>query len=185
MKKIMFVLVAILLLAGCGKKVDIDGEKISYEELQRSIEEKQKELDDISKDLNENKEYYDELQQIENEREELMQAALEYKGEIVSLETEIEEKQDELNKINGEIAKVIDEPIKVNPGTFYFGDDIEEGRYKVTNQDGQRGNIYFRGGEGFAETFGKGEYSIEEYTFNAYDGEEIQFDIPALLYPVE
>lgn len=175
----------ISILYGVGKGIVLDEDKVTYDELQKMIEEKENELDDITKDFKDNKEHYDELQEISDEYDELLESVVNYKLEITSLESEIEEGQKELDKIHGEIAKVTDEPIKVNPGTFYFGDDIEEGRYKVTHQENQRGNIYFRGNESFAETFGKGEYSVEEYTFNAYDGEEIQFDIPALLYPVD
>lgn len=171
------------ILYGVGKGVALAEDKVTYDELQELIADKEEELEDITDDLESNKDYYDELQETADDHEELLESVVNYKVEITSLETEIEEKKDELNKISGEIAKVIDEPINVNPGTFYFGDDIDEGRYKVTYQEGERGNIYFRGGERFAETFGNG--ATDEYTFNAYDGEEIQFDIPALLYPIE
>lgn len=182
---VLIISLVISILYGVGKGVVLDEDKITYDELQDLIADKEKELKEITNELESNKDYYNEVQETAAEHEELLEAVVDYKVEITSLETEMEEKQSELDKLTGEIAKVIDEPIKVNSGTFYFGDDIEEGRYKVTNQDGQRGNIYFRGDEGFAETFGKGDYSVEEYTFNAYEGEEIQFDIPALLYPLE
>lgn len=182
---ILVVALAFSVFYGIGKTTEIDGAKVTYKELSEKIKEKENELDDITRDLNKNKKHYDKLQEIDEEYEELLSAVTDYQVEVTTLESDIESKEKELKKLDGEIAKVIDEPMKVNPGTFYFGDDIEEGRYKVTNQEGQRGNIYFRGGESFAETFGKGEYAVEEYTFNAYEGEEIQFDIPALLYPVE
>lgn len=194
MKKniILYSIIAVLamgliisMLYASGKGIALEEDKITYDELQTEIANKEVELYNIKSDLEDNKEFYDALRELAEEHDELIDSIAEYKSDVESLETEIKEKENQLKKIEGKLVKVVDEPIKVNPGTFYFGDDIESGRYKVTHQEGQRGNIYFRGDESFAETFGKGDLSVEEYTFNAYDGEEIQFDIPALLYPVE
>lgn len=182
---VLAVALIIAILYAVGMSVTLEEDKVSYDELQERIESKKIELSDITKELEDNEEHYNKLIQMASDEKELEETISEYKSEVEVLEDEIGKKEQQLKKVDGELTKVLDEPIKVNPGTFYFGEDIEEGRYKVTAQSGQRGNIYFRGDERFAETFGKGSYSIDEYTFNAYHGEEIQFDIPALLYPVE
>jgi|GEM_PF-5166236 len=184
MKRVFVLLTVAFFLVACGSKsVDIEGEKVTYDELKEKIKEKEEELDEITIDLNKNKNHYEELQEIEEEHQELLDGSLYYREEITELDEEIEEKEIELNKINGDLVKVKDDPIKINPGTYYFGEDLEEGRYKVTYQDGEHGNIYFHGDEDFAQTFGNDE--TKEYTFNANEGEDIKTDIQALLYPIE
>lgn len=185
MKRLLIILMAVFLLSACGKSVDIDGEKVNYEELQVKIEDKEKELNEVSQELDEGKEHYEELKKLDTQQDVLTESIVDYELELISVEKELEEKQEELDKVDEELIKVNDEPIKVNPGTFYFGDDIEEGRYKITYQDGYNGNVFFRGDNDFGETFGKGNHSIEEYTFYADDGDELEATIPILLYPVE
>src|SRR5690606_29534992 len=163
----------------------------TYDELQRMIEEKENELNDITNELNENKKFYDELQAIAKERNDLLETINDYKDEIMSLENEIEKKQKELDKLSGEIVKVKDDPIKINAGYNYFGiDNIEPGRYRMTAQEGQRGNVFVRDHERgmsyVAETFGDGTNgSVKEFTFYADEGDEIEATIPVYLYPVE
>jgi len=177
--------------ANKNNTTEIDGMKVTYDELQRMIEEKENELNDITNELNENKNFYDELQAIAKERNDLLETINEYKDEIMSLENEIEKKQKELDKLSGEIVKVKDDPIKINPGYYYFGiDNIEPGRYRMTAQEGQRGNVFVRDHERgmsyVAETFGDGTNgSVKEFTFYADEGDEIEATIPVYLYPVE
>lgn len=192
LRKYLFIIIAVLVVAliisilyGVGKGAELEEDKVTYDELQSLIADKEIELRDITKELDDNKEYYDELQEIAAEHEELLETVVDYKAEITSLETDIEEKEKELEKINGEIAKVKDEPIKINPGVYYFGEDLDVGRYKLTNQEGYRGNAYFYGDDSFAETFGEGDLSIEEYTFYGDEGDKLKADIPIELYPVE
>lgn len=182
---VLSIALVISILYGIGLSASLDEEILTYNELVEEIEKKEKELKDITKDLNDNKEYYEELLNISEEYDELVDAVTDYKSEIIGLEDDIKEKEEKLRNLDGEIAKVKDEPIKVNPGVYHFGSDIETGRYKITAQDGYNGNIFFRGDNDFAETFGKGRYSIEEYTFYAEDGDQIELTIPVLLYPVE
>lgn len=182
---VLSIALVISILYGLGLSASLDEEILTYNELVEEIEKKENELNDITKDLNDNKEYYEELLNISEEYDELVDAVTDYKSELIGLKDDIKEKKKELKSLNREITKVKKEPIKVNPGVYHFGNDIEPGRYKVTAQHGYNGNIYFRGDNNFAETFGGGRYSIEEYTFYAEDGDQIEFTIPALLYPVE
>lgn len=204
MKRIVLAIITLLTLTACASSTEIDGKKVTYDELDAMIEEREQtasnledeikekeeklkdyesQLSEILTEFRENKTKYERLEEIADKEDEVNESLKEKESELRSLEKSIEEKQGELDSLTGDLVKIKGEPIKVNPGTFYFGSDIEVGRYKVTYQEGQRGNIYFRGSERFAETFGSG--ATQEYTFNGYDGEEIQFDIPALLYPVE
>jgi|SRR5690625_277634 len=186
MKKIVMLILAALILSACGgESIDIEGDKVTYEELQDKIKDAEKEFSDISQELIDKKDHYKELKKLDSKQDKLIDSVVDYEKEITSVEKELEEKQKELDEIEGKITKVKDEPIKINPGVYYFGEDIKEGRYKLTNQDGYNGNVFFRGDDNFGETFGQGEYSIEEYTFYADEGDEIEATIPILLYPVE
>lgn len=191
-KKITVLLVAIFFLAGCNEEVDIEGEKVNYEELQAMVDEKEKDIKNKDKELQKvtdllesNKKEYDELEELSQNKESLLDDIVEYEKEEIDLDETIKEKEEELDGINQEIVKTEGDPISVNPGTYYFGDDIEPGRYKLTYQDGYDGNVFFRGDNNFGETFGKGKYSIEEYTFYADEGDEIELTIPVLLHPTE
>lgn len=176
--------VIISILYGAGKGIELDEGKVTYDELQEVIKDKENELNDITNELKENEDYYNELQRIEDKKEEIKKDVVEYEKDEISLETEIENKEEKLNKIDKKIIKIKDEPTKINPGVYYFGDDIEPGRYKLTYQEGYDGNVFFRGDNNFGETFGKGKYSIEEYTFYADEDDELEATIPINLYPV-
>lgn len=182
---LLVVSLVISLLYASGLSASLDEEILTYNELVEEIEKKEDELNDITKDLNDNKEYYDELLSISEEHEELVDTVVDYKLEVRELKDDIKEKKKELKGLEKEITKVEKEPIKINPGVYYFGDDIDPGRYKITNQDGYNGNVFFRGDNYFGETFGDGKYSIDEYTFYADEGDELEASIPILLYTVE
>jgi len=204
MKRVFIILGVFLFLAGCSDSVDIDGEKVDYDELQDKIAEKEKELDNIKdsisdaesnlteteSDLSKKKEEFDELISLKGKEEELQSKIDESSQQVDDINEKVQERmdkleslEDEIETMEGKVVKAKDDPIKLQPGTYYFGTDIEPGRYKVTYQNGQHGNIYFHGAESFAQTFGND--STQEYTFTAHVGEDIQFDIAGLLYPVE
>lgn len=200
MRKYLLLLVAFLLLVGCSEEtVDIEGESLNYEELQEKIEKSNKELEDveskistsneelvdIKSELKSNEDEFSELKYLANNKDEITEEVREFEKKKEELESVIEELEDRLEYLEGEIVRVESEPIKVNPGVYHFGSDIEVGRYKITAQEGQRGNVFFDGNTYFGETFGGGEYAIEEYTFYAENGDQIEASIPIYLYPAE
>ncbi|AUJ26561.1 hypothetical protein [Virgibacillus dokdonensis] len=185
---VLVVALIISILYGVGKGVVLGEDKVTYDELQKKIEDKERELESISTELKENEDYYNELQQIEEEREELMQTVVDYKVEITSLENEIEDKENKLNKIEGKIVKTVDKPIKLEAGYFYFGEDIDPGRYKIEVPKGTNGNVHVKSEDGdlivSKNIGGNSQYSVDSYTFHASSGDEIEASVPLLLYPV-
>lgn len=206
MLKKVFVLFAVtFILSACGdKKVEVEGSLVTYDELQKKIEEREfelnelkdsisehkQELKEVKGDISSNKKRYDELEKLAKNEEKIKQSTQEMESKINSLETSIKEKQNKLSALEGELVKAEKQPIKINPGYYYFGvDAIAPGRYKVTAQEGQYGNVFIRrdGRSYVAETFGDGKRgsSIREFTFMSSAGDEIEATIPIYLYPVE
>lgn len=196
MKKIVFLLIVVLLaLGGCSNTVEVDGAKVTYDELQTKIESRQSELDEIEGKLTaiktefaENDSKYKALEALAKEQDEIKQEVETKKAVLEETQEIIDSVKEELATLQGEILKYKDEPIKINPGFYYFGSDIESGRYKITAQEGQRGNVFIRkdGRSYVGETFGDGtRSSVKEFTFRSIDGDEIEAKIPIYLFPVD
>lgn len=184
-----------MVFSGCSNTVEVDGAKVTYDDLQAKIESRQSELDEIEGKLNtikkefaENDSKYKALEELAREQEEIKREVEAKKATLEETQEIIDSVKEELAKLQGEVLNYKDEPIKVNPGFYYFGSDIESGRYKITAQEGQRGNVFIRsdGRSYVGETFGDGtDSSIKEFTFQSNDGDEIEATIPIYLYPVD
>jgi len=209
MRKVLILLLGIILLTACSdsdaeaQTAEVQGKEIAYEQLLEMIEEadqelssleeeienKNKDLQEVENSLSENQSKFEGLEELAENRDQVNQEVNDAESELESLKSEISDKKDEIETIQGEIVKAKDEPIKLNAGYYYFGiDDIEPGRYKITAQEGNRGNVFIRDERGsyVAETFGDGERnSLTEFTFQSNEGDEIEATIPINLYPVE
>lgn len=207
--KRLLLLLPLLLLVACQSSVDIEGEKVTYDELQEKLEElrddiqekgsrqedlkeritkRTTELGELTEKHRKDEKKYDELEELATNQKDNEKELAKNKKKLDEVKDSIEKKEKQLESLKGDIAKAKDEPIKVSPGFYYFGTDIDEGRYKLTAQEGQRGNVFVRGenSRGYVgETFGKGEHAIEEFTFEASEGDELEATIPIYLYPVE
>jgi len=120
----------------------------------------------------------------EEEIEELKQELDKSEGYASILEASLEEEEEE--QIEDEISdedSQEDGKTELSPGTYYFGEDIDPGRYTITFQDDYSGTIIFHGEERFGENFGMRDGYIYDYTFNAQDGEKLEASIPVILFP--
>ncbi len=107
MKKYILIAFLGLFLLGCGNEtVDIEGEAVTYDELQEKIKTAEGKLENLEKDLEsvekQINDYRDELK--ENTQEESTAAEVEVKDE---------------------------DPIEVGAGHFVFGEDVPTGRYEA------------------------------------------------------
>lgn len=185
------------LLSACGgeETVDIEGEALNYGELKweltsinQEISEAEVELETVNQELQDNKERFEGLEELADNRDQLEEEVNESEATLEELENELESIQEEIDKAEGKLVEVQDEPISVNAGYFYFGDDIEPGRYKITAQEGQRGNVFIRRNDRsyVNEIFGDGSNrTTKEFTFKAEEADELEATIPVLLYPIK
>jgi len=66
LKRSLFIIImGILILAGCSSSVDIDGEKITYEELQDKIEKGQDHLEEIESTITKSENELEDLKEKE------------------------------------------------------------------------------------------------------------------------
>lgn len=168
MKKVLFILLFVLFLVGCDNEeaqAEVDGEAKNLEEIKIAISESEEELESLEEKINESK------------------------TTLETLDSNIDEAENELEEAQEQYASEPDEPIEVEAGEFYFGEDIEPGRYKVEMQEGYSGNVRVESPEGdlvMAKSIGgDGQYSVESYTFSASLGDIIKPRAPILLHPVE
>ncbi|OEH55935.1 hypothetical protein AQ616_19045 [Oceanobacillus sp. E9] len=207
MKRISLVIISILvlLLAGCTKEAqaEVDGEaknledlqtmvagaKEELEELDGKIGDKKSDLSEIETEFQNRESEFSKLSKLAENKETAESELSEAESTLEKLNADIETAESELSKLEGDILKAIDEPIKLNPGFYYFGIDLDEGRYKLEAQEGNTGNVFVRGESGsiINEIFGTSNdgHSISEFTFYGSEGLEIEATIPVLLYPVE
>lgn len=208
MKKVLFVLFMASFLVGCSSneeaQAEVDGEVMNLEEIKENISEseekfkaleekissKESELSDLESSFSERKAEFDELTKLADNRDSIEEEISKSESTLESLNSDISETESKLDELKEEIVSFADEPIKLEAGYFYFGEDIESNRYKLTAQEGQRGNVFIRsaadGMSYVSDTFGDGtNRSVEEFTFTASDGDEIEATIPIYLYPVE
>lgn len=213
MRKLVAMIGLTLLLVGCSSgpdTVDIDGEALNFAELMDKVRATESDLSEAEQNLK------DVENQITSREADLKNLETKYKtevegfeevaaliedkksieSEISSAETElsilnkdIETAEGKLEKLNGDIVKASDQPVKLSAGYFYFGEDVEAGRYKLTAQEGHRGNVFIRrdGSSYVSETFSHkpSEYAITEFVFTGLPGDQIEATIPIYLYPVE
>jgi len=199
-KRLIGLIILLVLLVGCSNSTDIDGEKVTFEELQDKISEKEddleevenkiksseKDLNRIEKDLSDNKKKYDDLETLAKNEEDLKSEVKTKEDELEELEETLKETQEKFDTLQGDLVKMEDEPLKVNAGYFYFGSDIEPGRYIVKPQSGNSGNFFVRGTNRVNIILGNdSERHLEEYTFEASDGDELETGLPIELYPAE
>src|SRR5690625_132653 len=193
MRGILFLIFSITLLTACGDKVDIDGVKVDYDELlemqvsqQNKLDEMNEELESTEKKLRSNKEKIEELELLEMRRDDYKKEVDNKKKELKGLEENISKKKDELKNLKGDILELSDKPIDIDAGYFYFGTDIEPGRYTVKPKGNNSGNFFVRGTNRVNIILGNDYDShVEEFTFEAYDGDELETKIPVELYLVE
>lgn len=201
MKKIIL-LISVLFLASCGNdEVEVNGAKMEYEELLAEIEKNKTELAEIEEEkssaqtelskiegtLSEDKEKYDALEKLAADQKTIESSVEESKSTLASLQSEIESAKTELEGLESEIVKVAGGPISLNAGFYYVSKDVPPGRYKLTAQEGDWGNVFVRNkndyGSKVSDTFGGDE--LESFIFEAVEGDEIEATIPIHLFPVE
>jgi hypothetical protein len=196
MRKLLFVLLAALfLLTACGDdQVEIDGEMVKLDELKEMVAEEQQTLSEVEEEINSKEQKvlgleiefqdreaeFNELIALSEERESL-------EDEVIQLRIERDDLNREIEKLTAKVVEVKDEPIKVGAGYFYFGDDIEPGRYLIKPQNARGGNVFVRrNGSSYVNVIlRESDDYPSDFVFESISGDELEVGTPVELYPVE
>lgn len=199
--KVVIGLVIFSFIYGMGNssaKVDLEKEKVNYDELVKEVKSKGKEvkaidskLKDIEKQYSEKKSEFEEAlkvvsnkKSVEDEIAKLEDTIKTKQGEISKLDADIKTKQNELAALTGQIKEKAEAPIVLPAGQFVVGKDIPAGRYKATPNRGS-GNFFVNGGADVNIILGKGDFGEPEYVFAVQNGDEIEITLSVNFQPVE
>ena len=207
MKKslLLFISLISVALVGCSNEeaqAEVDGEVVNLEKLHKMIDDSKEELNglsgeiaaaeselrDIEMEFQNRESEFSTLSKLAENQESVKEEVKESESTLETLNNQIKEAESGLKKLEGKLVSVSDEPIKINAGYFYFGSDVESGRYELRPQGGQYGNVFIRrnGSSYVSDTFGPADRgALTDFVFEAQDGDEIEATIPILLYPVE
>ncbi|WBX80106.1 hypothetical protein PD280_21305 [Virgibacillus salarius] len=193
MKKLLFLLITLLVISGCSNKeatAEVEGEAMNLAEIKEEKEKNQDELDKVNNEINKAKEELsdlEELKELAENRKQVEKDLQESKSELEVLKKDIERAENGLKEKRDKIIEAKKEPIKLDAGFYYIGEDIPESRYILKPQEGYNGNVFVRNENGskVAESFGSRGGYLKKFTFDGLDGEEIEATIPILLYPAE
>ncbi|MBT2575358.1 hypothetical protein J7E26_15640 [Bacillus sp. ISL-51] len=175
-------------LGNSRASIELDKEKVKYEELTKKISDKKSELAQLSdktievnKNLKDKQSEFDNAKEIldskkENEKkiDDLKNKIKSSKDELKQIKSNIDDKNDELASVEGEVEKAKAAPKTLGAGSFTVGSDLPEGRYKA-EAAGESGNFIVHSILGDLKVntvLGSGWES--EYTFNAEDGDEME-----------
>lgn len=86
MKKYIIILISVFFIVACSEKVDLEGEKVDYEELQSMIIQKEKELQKVTNQLSNVENEYDELQELSKNEDKIKERVIKYEMEEIELE---------------------------------------------------------------------------------------------------
>lgn len=188
MKRLIIFIFLCLLLSGCAteNKGEVAGALLTYDEIQEEISIAERDLENLQSELESFSEEYEvALNAIERE-DEIFTNVRKKEEELIELENSISEAEKQLKILSGELVAFSDEPIKIGAGYFYFGQDIDPGRYQVKPQEGKSGNFFVRGNNRVNIILGENRDShVESFVFEAKEGDELEATIPIFLYPVE
>jgi chromosome segregation ATPase len=157
---VVFVLSMFYNIGNGSAKVELDREKVNYDQLVKTIKTKEKEvsavekkLDAIDKQYSDKKTEFDEAVKVVNNKKSVedeivkLDGTLKSKqGEVAKLDADIGTKQGELASVIGQIKEKKSAPIVLPAGQFVVGKDIPSGRYKSVPARGN-GNFFVNGGE--------------------------------------
>lgn len=204
-KLILFIVLILVALVGCSNEeaqAEVDGEVANLEGVRKMIDDSKEELSglgeeisaaesdlrDIEMEFKNRESEFSKLSKLAENQESVKEEVKEAEASLDNLNSQIKDAESELEKLEGKIVSVTNEPIKINAGYFYFGSDVESGRYELRPQEGQYGNVFIRrnGSSYVSDTFGPADRgALTDFVFEAQDGDEIEATIPILLYPVD
>lgn len=205
-KKIWLVIVAVIVLisiiyssGSSSAKILLEEQKVTYDELSAAIEKKEKELetvqvklDDVNKEFQEREqEFSDATKIIENkqaaEKEigQLESVITDKNNEIARLGQEIQLKNEELIMVSGKVSEAIGQPINLTAGFHLVGKDIPAARYLVTPSRRDNGNFFVNGGSKVNILLGTSDIFVNEYAFDAENGDEIELSLAATFTPID
>jgi predicted phage tail protein len=181
--------------------VDLEKEKVTYEELSTKIEDlntkmetKEQELSAIKNNIKEKQNEYDETLEIIAQKDDIKEEARKIEREtqakekaIEKLDADIKAQETVLASVSGKVKEKEDDPIQLSAGQFIVGSDIPASRYKVVAA-GNSGNfvVYSSYGDLKVNTIlGNGDFGVKEYVFFAEVGDSIDLANPAKFIPVE
>lgn len=188
-------------------KIELDKEKVGYEDLVSKIKKKELELKDVGSKVSDAESKLKEIDSKYAEREEEFNKALEVvanidksKGELDGVNSELNRKNTELTKVNGEIAEANTrlekaktgitqaegQPKELVAGQYNVGTDVPAGRYQVTNIGRGTNFFVYQGGYAVVNTIlGDGMVGSGDYVFFAEDGQIIETHGKVRLTPVK
>ena len=121
--------------------MQLEEEKVTYDELVAIISEKETELEELENKISQLSSERDSLQKEVDSNKEILADIEEYKAnkeeaeqleeKISELNNQISEKEEELATLTGKIRETGEKPIELPAGKFIVGHDLPEGRYKI------------------------------------------------------
>jgi hypothetical protein len=190
-------------------KINLEKEKVSYDELVSKISAKEKELLNINEKseakttelasledkFDDRKQEFDEAIKLTENKNDIIREITSLSGELSAKKTEIETvnaeietKKGELASVTGQIQEKKEAPKQLPAGQLLVGKDIPEGRYKIT-PIGRGSNfvVYDASGSLVTNTILSSvpDHGVSEYVTILSDGEIIDSSTPAKYTPIK
>lgn len=204
--KVAALVVAISIIYSMGNsnaKVDLNKEKVDYDQLVSAIKDKQKEvdsvqskLDDINNQYNAKSAEFEEAKKVVANKNDMDKQILDLskqiddkKSQISGLDGQIKSKNDELSSLSGQIVKAKGAPKTLGSGQYVVGKDIPEGRYTAHALASGSNFFVYDGSSGSSKVntiLGKADgLGTGDYTFFCSSGDIIKTEEPVSLTPVQ
>lgn len=208
-KKVKWIVVAVVaiiviglsyLIGDVSATTKLDGQALDWQEVDKKLSSTKLDLSDAEKELAEKKssledmsDEYDEAKEVVDQRDkaksELKNLKSEYDDqadELDSIKSDIDKKKSELAKLESGVVAKKKQPKTLSAGHFTVGEDIEEGRYKITSA-GASGNFFVNDGEKANIILGSGGdgLSEKEYVVELSDGDSIEATMPTRYQLIE
>lgn len=190
-------------------KVELENEKVKYEDIvskikakevdlegiNKEVEKASKELDKVNNQYKEKAELFKEAQAVLDKKDSLekdletLQSSIDAKSSRISdLEKQISDKNNELASVEGKIKVAKDDPKNLPAGMFVVGKDIPPGRYKVVAVG--RGSNFFvfnSDGSNLVNTIisNTANHGVPEYVTYLAEGYIIEANSPFKYIPIE
>lgn len=200
---VVFLLLIISFSIGSSSaKTDLDGKKVTYDDLVVKIKEKKSKLNKTENKFSDTKAKLEDITQEykaanavinnktenENKVKELDEQISSKSSQISSLDSTINTKKNELSSLESAIKVKKEAPVELPAGQFIVGKDISPGRYKVL-PIGRGANfmVYDSSGNNVVNTiiYSSSDLGVSEYVTLLSDGYIIDAHSPFKYVPVE
>lgn len=197
----LILLASVFIIGKNSATIEIDNERLKYEDVTLLIKDSKEELNGIDSDIErEESKLWDKKSEIEEvlelvenkneiveEKDSVKDELGEVKSKVKGKKKTLKEKEKELDKLENIITKKEEEPTNLKSGVYIVGEDIEDGRYQASNIGrGTNFFVYNDIGETKVNTIlGDSDIGSGDYIFFANDEDVIETSGEVNLTPVE